>query len=297
MIRTIASIAALGLLISCGDGNPFFPLPEDDSDPSVSNIYATEANDEATLNNLVYLDQGTADPADDVLRVNNLPFDGTDANSGGYTPMAGADLQNNFTVFESPVLSERRYFAVFRRTTSSQVLAAGTGDYVNFGYGGAAAHRLNATTDMPASGEYVYTGEYAAVRITTLDGGRDDVEYITGAARLSVDIADFDITGAVEGVINNRRLFDSFGTYIGDLDDFVSLATAEIDFENQLTLMSTANGYDFDSEDLTAGQWQAIFTGPDAEEIAGFVFLEGTVATGSDDDEVRETGVFIVVRP
>lgn len=297
MKRTFATISAIGFLVACSPGNPFFPVEivEDEADESVSNLYATTpAEPDLTMNSLRYDDNGTpADTSDDVLLVNNLPFDGSDATSGGYSRLAADPFTNGFDVYESPVTSERRYFAVFRRTTNSQVAAAGTGDYVTFGYGGATAQRLNGSTTMPVAGEYVYNGEYAAVRITTLDGGTNDVEYIAGNARLAVDVDDFDITGAVEGIINNRRLYDSAGAYLGDLDDFISLATAQIDFENKVTLLQVANGYDVDNSELTSGQWQAIFTGPAGEEIAGFVFLTGTVATGADDDEVRETGVFI----
>jgi len=297
MIRIFATIGLTGFLAACAPGNPFFPVAvvEDKADTSVSNLYATATHDDMTMNALRYDDNGTpGDTSDDVLLINNLPFDGTDGTSGGYARMAGGALPGSFEVYESPVTAERRYFAVFRRTANSQVAAAGTGDYLEFGYGGATAQRLSGSTLLPANGEYTYTGEYAAVRITTLTGGRDDVEYITGQATMLVDITDFDITGAVEGTINNRFLYDSYGTLIGGLDDFVTLATADIDFDNKLTLSSTATGYD--TTQLTSGKWQSIFTGPNGEEIAGFVFLEGNVAAGADDDIVRETGVFIALR-
>ena len=305
MIRTLFPVAALSLLMACGDGNPFFDDGLTDgeaggsgADSSASNLYATELNADLTMNALSYNANAPGDPSDDTLTVNNLPFDNSDATGGGYTRNLSAALGGGFELYESNATGapgERRYFAVFKRSSISQVAAVGTGDYVGFGFGGATAQPLGSIgipDERPAL--YEFTGDYAAVRVTTLDGSVNDVEFITGDTTLFVDIADFDVNGAVEGLILNRVLYDSSGTQIGTLNDSISLATAEIDFSNGTIGSSTARGLEGLTE-LTTGNWQGIFAGPNGEEIAGMVVVEGTVASGADDDEVRETGVFITV--
>lgn len=299
MIRILLTASTLGLLAACSGGNPLFDEGNDGSDPNPDNYYATELNADLTMNAAVYDDNDSpGDPTDDKLIINNLPFDGSDAQGNGYARMNGAALAGGFDAYESVGAGEpgdHKYFAVFRRTDNSQVAAVGTGDYVGFGFGGATAQRIGNTT-LPGSGEYTYTGEYAAVRITTLDGGADDVEFITGDVTMAIDFGDFDLTGAVEGIINNRDLYDNTGTWVAALDDYISLATAEIDFDNQLTLVSTATGYEIVGDvEITNGQWQSFFTGPNGEELAGFLVLEGSVPSGGDDDTVRETGVFIAL--
>lgn len=120
------------------------------------------------------------------------------------------------------------------------------------------------------------------------------MEFIKGDAELGVDIFDFDVTGAVEGTIFNRELFDVEGNSLGLMGNFVSLATAEIDFTNGIIGSSTASGR-VGTDELTTGNWQGIFAGPNGEEIAGYVILEGDTVVDGTEDPMRETGVFIVV--
>lgn len=288
-MRTFLMVSALALVSGCGDGNPFFDV-EGDPDPDTTAIYASEFDSDLTMNNLDY------NEGDDTLSVNNLPFDGPD---GTYDH--GADLGNGFDSYENAYDAEtapRRYFAVFRRSTYAQVAAVGTGDYAGFGFGGAMAQRLGVSNvDLPNAGTYEYTGSYAGVRVYDLGGGSNDVNLVTGDATLNVDITDFDVTGAVEGTISNRFLYANDGTLIGALDEFISLSTAGIDFNNDVTLASTATGYVFvDSayEPLLDGSWTSLFTGPDGEEIAGIIVIEGDLPGTPDDIPTREVGVFIV---
>lgn len=296
MIRAIAVIASLVSLAACGPTNPFDESGAEAEDTSPNRLYATDLNEAMTMNALVYRDNGTADPTDDTLLVNNLPFDNSDVTGGDYT-RAGA-LPNGFDRYESPVTGaagERRYFAVFRRTALAQGAAVGTGDYVNFGFGGATAQRFGkGGLPAPRPNSYTFTGDYAAVRITTLSGRTGDVEFVTGDATLFVDILDFDVNGAVEGIVNNREYFDVNGNSLGSLGDYLSLATADIDFTNSAINASEAYGYEGTEQRMT-GQWQGIFAGPNGEEIAGIVVLEGNVTSAEPDDTVRETGTLIVV--
>jgi hypothetical protein len=320
MRRLITAVAITAVLAGCDGENPFMDeveveptietgVPPEDTVADDGTIFATDINADLTADAFSYDDQGTVDPADDTLRINNIPFDNSDISGGGYTRSA-ATLPNGFDVYESNAsgMPSRQYYAVFQRLTYSEVAAIGTGDYNTFGFGGATAQQLDSTNGIPpeSTSFYTFAGDYAAVRITTNAGGSDDVEYITGDATLFVDILDFDVNGAVEGVIDNRQLFDVNGNPLGLLTDFVSLATAGIDFTTGDIGSSVASGNEFvinpdtgapELSNTTTGEWQGIFAGPNGAEIAGFVVLEGDTNEAEVDDIVRETGVFIVVRP
>ena len=280
---------------ACGDGNPFDEASQGGTTaPGV--VFGTDLNEDLTMNALVYDDKGTADPSDDTLIINNLPFDNSDAQGGEYTRTAA--LPNGFDRYESPLNGtpgERQYFAVFRRSAFAQAAAVATGDYIDFGFGGATAQQVGAA-GVPAArpATYTFSGEYAGLRITTDAGGADDVEFVTGDAELYVDILDFDINGAVEGIIDNRQLYASDGTFLGTLGDYLSLATADVDFTNATINSSEAFGLE-GTEQLTNGNWQGVFAGPNGEEIAGIVVLEGSESTATSSDRVRETGTLIVV--
>lgn len=285
-------ILSLLALVGC-DGNPF---KEDSGTPDPesggSSLYGTDLNADLTMNSLAY------DPDTDQVVINNIPFDGaTAANGQALYGNVGGLGASGFSRYEN-LAGNRSYYAVFRRSASgnSQAGATGTDSYIGYGFGGVTAQRLNGNTNMPNVGEYVFTGEYAAVRVfdESVEGAPGGSQYITGEVELDVDIRDFDVTGAVEGVIFNRVLYDQSGNAIGAMDDFITLATAEIDFENQSINASTASGVGgADSKTLTTGDWAGVFAGPTGEEVAGIVILEGK---DENDASLRETGVFIAIR-
>lgn len=297
-----AAPLALVLLAAC-DGNPFVDTPgsdggDPDPDTGTSALYGTEIEEDLTMNSLEY------DEANDELIVNNIPFDGNSATNGQarYVRVGGLGA-SAFARYESVETAEtgrRQYYAVFRRSTSGEAQAAAiaTDEYVGFGFGGVTAQRTRASINMPGEGEYVYTGEYAAVRAfdESQAGAPGSVQYVTGTVELDVDIADFDVTGAVEGIIRNRTLFDENGNQIGALGEFLSLATGEIDFELEQITQSTAALFPSGGgEALASGSWAGVFAGPDGNEIAGIVILEGTVTEDGDSGTYRETGVFTAV--
>jgi hypothetical protein len=310
MSRLITAVAITAVLAGCDGTNPFMTADVSDAvmgatptesgaDIDPDNIYARGLNADLTMNSFEYDDQRNDDPADDVLLVNNIPFDNSDSSGGGYIRSA-ATLPNAFEVYESVPSSggDRQYYAVFRQANYSEVAAVGTGDYISFGFGGATAQRLTNTIELPPTvpTTYKFTGDYAAIRVTTDAGGRDDVEYITGDAILYADLADFDLTGAVDGNIENRILYDVDGSTTVEMTDDVFLGTADIDPTTGIIGASTATGKEGDTE-LASGQWQGLFAGPEGAEIAGFVVLEGaTTSAETPTDTVRETGTFIVVR-
>jgi hypothetical protein len=296
-----AAPLALVLLAAC-DGNPFVDPPVDEGDPDpetgTSALYGTEIEEELTMNNLDY------DEANDELIVNNIPFDGTSAANGQarYVNVGGlgASAFARYESIETAETGRRQYYAVFRRSDSgfAQAAAIATDEYISFGFGGVTAQRSTASISVPGQGEYVYTGEYAAVRAfdESQEGAPGGVQYVTGNVQLDVDVADFDVTGAVEGIISNRTLFDEDGNQIGTLGDFVSLATAEIDFDLDQITQSTAVAFSpADGETIATGNWAGIFAGPNGQEIAGIVILEGTVTADDASGTYRETGVFTAV--
>lgn len=312
MSRYLIATSVIAMLAGCDGTNPFMDevietdVETEETVADDGTIFATDLNADLTGNAFEYNDQGTDDTSDDILRVNNIPFDNSDISDGGYTRSA-VTLPNGFDVYESndSGTPTRQYYAIFQEATYSEVAAIGTGDYIGFGFGGAAAQQLTDDNGIPdeRAAFYTFTGDYAAVRVTTNAGGSGDVEYITGDATLYVDILDFDVTGAVEGVIGNRELYDVDGNSLGELNDFVSLATAEIDFTTGDIGSSSATSSEFVTNELTGapelttvtdGSWQGIFAGPDGNEIAGFVVLEGSTTAAEVDDDARETGVFIV---
>ncbi len=283
MTRNFLCFAALASLVACGDGNPYSGDDGADED-SGRNHYGDSLNDDLTMNDLSY------DSDSDELVINNLPFDGAD---GRYTRNPEKDIGNDISVYESarPIGSRIGYYAVFRRSGSgnAQAAAVGTNRYTSYGFGGATAQRLNGNTNLPNEGEYVFTGQYAAIRIQGSGGGE---QYVSGHADIDIDIKDFDTTGAVEGIISNRKLYDRNGTFVQDLADYVQLATAQINFENGSIESSTATIIDADGESEASGEWKGVFAGPDGKEMAGILVVESRGVAGSDG-AYRETGAFL----
>lgn len=317
--RNFLALTAVGVLAACTGGSPITsadavgigtgtqPLTleaeqvEETTEAAGSpNIYGSEINSELTLNDLDY------DPATDELVLNNLPFDGD--NIYARNAAVSASVGSAFGVYEN-VGGNSNYYAVFRRAGSgySQVGTVGTDRYLSFGFGGVAAQRLDGSGALPAANtQYLFTGEYAAVRTIIDPTTGSQVQYVAGTAQIDVDIADFDTTGAVEGVIVNRRFFDNNGVQLTALDtaDFISLATGEINFDNWTIASSTATAVSLTTgQSGASGTWQGLFAGPNGEEVAGIVVVSGSGPVGIDpatgdfiEVQVRETGGFIATR-
>ncbi|MBP0483581.1 hypothetical protein [Sagittula salina] len=291
------------------------------SDPG--EIYATDMNADLTANGMSY------DPATDQVVFDNVPFDGDDnvyvrnAATTNYQAASGSSFgtYNNASGTSAPTTE---FFAVFRRSPGdySQVGALGSRRYVSYGFGGAGVQRLNGDGSLPdADQSYVFTGEYAAVRTIVESGTATEIQYVAGTSSIDVDIQDFNNVGAVEGFIVNRQFFDVNGVEVAGIGgrDFIRLATAEINFDSWTITSSTAtlqvgNSIDKDATiDATttggtqtaSGTWEGLFAGPNGEEVAGIVFVEGVGAVGVDagtgliltSPTVRETGVFQARRP
>ncbi len=288
MIRLL-SISALALLAGCGGATFGIQDPGTNNDPSTDPREIYVGNDD-DLNNLSY------DAVNDELTINNLPFDGVDGvyvNAGldpGSIIIPGFQIYRSQTIGESGAL---QYFAIYGQGNNGFAAAAGTGDYADFGHGGAVIGRDSNTVLLPVGqGELIYTGDYAGIRVYT----PGDLTFSTGDATLYVDLLDFDVTGAVLGGITNRREIDQTGADIGALQDIVLNESTNITTDGQI-LDGTVSVWEFVGgvpQEVRDGTYQAIFTGPDGQEIVGTLIFTGPAVHGSDID-VQETGTFIVV--
>ncbi|WP_425072977.1 hypothetical protein [Sagittula sp. S175] len=351
MNRFIAALALASILSSCGDGNPTSeggtstvssctsvlvsgtadcstsssgtsggstatPAPTTPEDPDV---YATEMADNLTVDGMKY------DKTTGKVVFDNVAFDGPD-NTYILNAAKTAEFQkggSTFGIYENEVGADpnTQFFAVFRRSPDeySQVGALGTNRYATFGFGGAAAQRLNGDGSLPnAAEQFVFLGEYAAVRtILADDGSRPEIQYVSGTTKIQVDIEDFNTVGAVEGVIVDRKFFDANGVQIfqsrftdgsGNTydQDYIALKTAQINYDNWTITSSDAtltmynaldSGADIVTDPVTgekttsdrisdsetaSGTWEGLFTGPDGQEVTGIVFVEGTGPVGID---------------
>ena len=248
---------------------------------AVNQVLLDDASNNLTMSVAEY-DAGTGE-----LSLANLPFDASD---DAYTLIIGASLANGFAAYESnPASSDAtmHYLAVFRRSDSgnSQVAAAGTGQFSGVGYAGASAERLNASISLPGDGNYTYTGEYAGIRVTEGNGGAADAQLVTGNSSFDIDFDDAG-TGVVAGFITNRVTYDTTGTADGGTLDNLALVLSSIDRDSAKVNEGTIDiGA---STDL--GTWQAVFAGPNGEELAGIILVNDTDGSGL---AVRETGGFI----
>ncbi len=282
MIRTFKAMSVAVCLVGCGDGNPFTDTEEEAPDVDPGNVYFDDAGQGLVVNNIGY------DAATDQVIINNIPFDDP---QNRYDRIATEAFTNSFDAYESnpaPGTNEIQYFAVFRQTSNSQVAAAGTDRYLDFGYGGAGAQRLSGRPNLPTTGIYSYNGEYAAVRTTLDTSAGNTVGYVTGDATMRVDFDDFDGTGAVGGSISNRTLYDTTGAPIGPLAGYISLQDTDIDFANQTIVEADTTAIDGTGAVAGTGNWSGIFAGPNGEEIAGIVFVESA--------DVREIGGMVTNR-
>ncbi|WGW05434.1 hypothetical protein [Tropicibacter oceani] len=340
MNRIILALALASVLAACTGGNPndsgnddgigtgTQPLVDEEvpdnvdeegsTDNSGPDVYGTEANDLLTMNDVEF------DTATGELVLNNMPFDGDD-NLYARDATVSTSFRNAGSSFDAyrNVGGSNRYYAVFRQTDSgySRVTAAGTDNYVTFGFGGVAAQRLKGNGALPnADQSYIFDGEYAAVRTIIDPDTGSEMQYVAGTVRIRVDVEDFDTTGAVEGYIADRTFFDNNGVLIDDLNgtgEFITLSTAEINFDNWTIGSSDASVVGgpqptTDPNNLgglgggtttVAGTWEGLFAGPNGEEVAGIVVMEGSGAIGIDETtgdyvfvQVREVGGFVAER-
>lgn len=245
-----------------GDGSGVgTDVPDSGASQSLRALYGGE------VNSVEY------DPDTGEVVINNLPLDGQSYH----------EFDRGLDGFQAITNSEdalRRYYAV-RRTTETgdvEVTAVGTGDYRDTGYGGYLIRRASDTANLPATGEAVYQGPYAGVRVLPGDQqGTRNATFSQGDATLEVDFGDFDVVGAVEGRIENRKVVGINGEDLGERPVII-LGTGEIEGNGRFS------GAAFTEPDATEGSYVGLFAGPDGEEAGGVVLI--------DDAGWLERGVF-----
>lgn len=283
---TVETVTLGGVTLPAGDGSTAVPTAED---PVVR--YETEGDAQS----IVY------DDATDTITIDNLPFDETgvfDLDDVLPTLVAGPD---GFMVYENnngdPV---RAYKAIYGASDSGEtaVVVVRTGDYQGYGFGGFAYTR-NGSVVLPDTGQAVYTGNYAGIRVFDGTGG---LEYTTADITLEVDFEDFNATDAVEGSLSNREYFDDAGNLLGSLPTLI-LATGSISEDGEIG--GTASSLVLDGggnlQTFESGEYYAVLSGDDAGEVVGVIIVTGDdpndVLDGGEGITVQETGGFIATTP
>jgi len=259
-----AFIVSGAVLAACADGGGTNPFKDNETDTD------TDSNQ---------------------ITINNLPFDGAEptpyfldsdielawvADAGSNQPN-GAAFRNArvYRNFENPDEFLDRYFAILIRSDNMQVGSTATPEYADFGYGGALVERLTADVTMPNDGQiYNYAGVYAGQRVFSNRGG---LELVQGNARLQLDLADFDFTGAVRGNITERvrrRPDGGLGAVLPDLQLVIEGDGSDGDFEGG-TALTKFTPFDGGTQDRDTGSFSGTFGGPNGEELGGFVIIEG----------------------
>ncbi|MEL0436345.1 hypothetical protein [Phycobacter sp. K97] len=256
----------------------------------------------------------------DTFSVDNLAFDGDGTYARGTAvsslgPFAVYEADAQYTdINDSEAINQFTHRAIYGVSTSgnTQFAIVRTGAYADYGFGGFIYQRDNAVT-LPSSGQAQYNGALAGVRDFNGSGG---IEYTTADVQIAIDFDDFNPTtggrgDAVSGSLTNRTIYNTNGT------DITNDVINRINTENNLTLSSIpvatfdvgpgnlddngeiigtlrsrytdANG---DLQTYESGNYYAIVSGDNAEEIVGVVVLENTIDPAAGT--VRETGGFIV---
>jgi predicted small lipoprotein YifL len=354
MTRTLLLLGLLASLAACGDGQPLFPdedpdgpvtpgpgpdvPPGTDNPTTSSSINRYEARDDAGGG---YAEDVSYDEVTDTFTVDNLAFDGEnvyqrdntvptlDSNPG----RAGA-----FQVYEADAIVEDPtdgqqvdqflYRAIVGRSLNEQngeprteFAIVRTGSFTDYGFGGFVYAREGGV-ELPTSGQAVYDGEYAGLRVFT---NRSGIEYTTGDVQIQVDFEDFNDGEGVRGTISNRRAYDMDGTLaegfvptVYDADgnpitqriDNGNLVLPDLTFavapgvlipSGEIATELRSRGVTEEGEEVTyeSGNFYAIMAGTDdgdeETEIVG-IFVITSEDPRFENVTAQETGGFIVYR-
>ncbi len=260
------------------------------------------ANDTIVIDNIAFDGGNVYVRGNAVSQVNNYPVYEADATA--IDPLTGKTIPqvNNYRAlvgFSTKQVdgAPRSAFAINR-----------TGGYVQYGFGGFVYQRLGGVT-MPTTGQAVFEGDYAGMRVFDTMGG---LEYTEGDIQLVVDFNDFNSGATINGDIKNRRAYDINGNLItlggtGNLalpnlqitvtkDDTGIAANGEV--TGSIGSFTTASGGA--AQAYETGKYYAILSGDatsasDGGEIVGIIVIESTDPryTGV---KAQETGGFIAYR-
>ncbi|SLN39394.1 hypothetical protein ROG8370_01631 [Roseovarius gaetbuli] len=277
----VAGLTAAALLGGCGSGsNPFDPgattgpgTPTTPTDPTVD---PTDPN--VDVNSRFLFDVGrdltmnsvTFDPLNNQLVINNLPFDGPDQI---YSNIGSRNTAEFFASRKTPTTGRIQHYAVFVKRDDLEATAAAGAEWGDFGFGGANIKRDS--FNLPANGEYVYTGVYAGVRTFN---DRTGLHLVTGNAELLLDINDLDpaagLQGNIVGSVTNRTRTLPSGTALTGLPNLtlnsVTFNTVTGAFEG-----GTANTFDSAGDIRDSGTYEGLIAGAIGEEIGTLSVIEG----------------------
>ncbi len=314
-----------------GDGITTDGLPPGTLSPTPSSgIFRSEVLDSdassATLGN-GFARAISYNSADDTFTVDNLAFDG----DSPYTRGAAVSSLNNgaFAVYEAPTLandpvtgqpidqfSYRAIYGVSKNRVAdangdattqaaTQFAIVRTGNYIPYGFGGFIYQRDDGVT-LPTQLQASFTGKSAGLRDFKGTGG---LQYSTGNVRIDIDTDDFNDGAGVRGTVSNRRVLDLAGNDItaavansitpglSTIPDARFVVGPGVLSENgDLTgeLISQFVDEDGNAAEYETGNYYAIVSGDDPDEIVGVFVLENNIENSNAG--VRDTSGFIVYR-
>jgi hypothetical protein len=334
-IRLVAPLALLLLAACDGNPFLVEPEPDPEELPGTENpspnrgIIRVEPRGEAgseTEGN-GFAEGFTYDAGTDTYTVDNLGFDGANAYERG-TQVASL---GSYNVYEATATEidpqtgvaipqfQHRMVAGVSTSGRTEFAIVRTGAYRGYGFGGFVLKRNDGVT-LPTTQQAAYSGDYAAVRDFNGVGG---LEYATGDMTIAIDFEDFNAGDAVRGQVTNRQVFDINGnnitsTILAAMDekfdpDGVAGASTElptlnfkvgpgvIDANGEIRgfLESAVVDYAGTRPQVVVyeeGNYYAIVSGPDADEVVGIIVVEAEDPR-LDGVTVRETGGFILYRP
>ena len=261
----------------------------------------------------------------DTFTIDNLAFDGGNTyyrsvplpTLGGKRGVARVyESESSYTDSQTgeniDQLSYRALYGVSKTGRTSFAIVR-TGAYRNLGFGGFVFSRKDGVV-LPTKGQAQFTGAYGGVR--DFDG-KSGLEYTTGSVQVDIDFNDFNPNdglngGGVRGRVENRKIFDDAGnditaTVLADINAeknasltklpamlFV-VAPGSLDLNGELEgqLDSVFRDDNGDLQDLEAGKYYAMISGPNADEMVGIL----VVTSSNNGVKARETGGFILYRP
>ncbi|MBY5972769.1 hypothetical protein KUV28_10450 [Ferrimonas balearica] len=265
----------------------------------------------------------------DSFSIDNLAFDGPNnySRDDSVPSLGPAGGQGPFYVYEAAetvvdevngkVIDQLEYKAIYALSTSgaTEAVVVRTGSYEEYGFGGFIYRRNDGNSVViPTTGQARFDGDYSALRDFN---GREGLEYAVGRIRLDIDFEDFDgdyAQDAIKGGIYDRRIYDTSGNDLtqsimdslnADAEDTVYTSLPVISLNvgpNTIDANGEAVGslgservVSGDAQEYLAGNYYAILSGENPDEITGVVVVEGGDSR-FDGVTVRETGVFTADR-
>lgn len=276
MIRLIATVSATAMLLGCSAPQPFdwgatVDVTDDTIDPtdpntSVNSMFAYDREAGLTMNSVEY------DREKNDLVINNLPFDGP---AGRYDFMARIGGVKVFESRQTATTGQVKHYAVFVESEHIEAAAAAGANWIEYGYGGANINR-DRSFSLPRSGEYVYIGEYAAVRTFDDRGG---LELVSGDVRIILDVNDFDpvdgIQGALTGTVYNRSISGVNGERPNRLSPLY-LAVTSFSTEEGVFKDGSATTFLESGDADASGTFDGFLAGPSGTDIGGHVVITGS---------------------